>query len=130
MHEHWVPDRTRAYNIIQIERPVFPLPAAQKQTKVTSIMHIGILTCTVSLPGCSSLKEKRQRMGGLHERLGRNPAIAVCESGERDRHDLSEWSFVVVGLARKEVEALYADIENKLERAVDGRIVEIAREML
>src|SRR5690625_6424664 len=82
-------------------------------------MHIGILTCTVSLPGCSSLKEKRQRIGGLHERLGRNPAIAVCESGERDRHDLSEWSFVVVGLARKEVEALYADIENKLERAVD-----------
>lgn len=93
-------------------------------------MHIGILTCSISLPGCGSLKEKRQRMGGLHERLGRNPAIAVCESGERDRHDASEWSFVVTGLSRREVESLCSDIENKLERSVDGRVLEVNREFL
>jgi len=93
-------------------------------------MHLGIMTCTISLPGCGSLKEKRQRMGGLHERLGRNPAIAVCESGERDRHDLSEWSFVVAALSRKEVESLCSDIENKLERTVDGRVMNITRELL
>ncbi|MDQ2076108.1 DUF503 domain-containing protein [Marinimicrobium sp. ABcell2] len=93
-------------------------------------MHIGILTCQISLPGCSSLKEKRQRMGGLHERLGRNPAIAVCESGERDRHDASEWSFVVTGLLRKDVESLFSDIELKLERSVDGRILANSREFL
>ncbi len=93
-------------------------------------MHIGILTCSISLPGCGSLKEKRQRMGGLHERLGRNPAIAVCESGERDRHDASEWSFVVTGLSRKDVESLCSDIENKLERSVDGRVLEVVREFL
>ena len=58
-------------------------------------MHIAILTFTFSLPGCSSLKEKRQRVGGLHERFGRNPAVAVCESGELIRHDASQWSFVV-----------------------------------
>lgn len=93
-------------------------------------MHIGIMTCSISLPGCGSLKEKRQRMGGLHERLGRNPAIAVCESGERDRHDASEWSFVVTGLSRKDVESLCSDIENKLERSVDGRVLEVVREFL
>lgn len=93
-------------------------------------MHIAILTCTISLPGCSSLKEKRQRMGGLHERLGRNPSIAVCESGERDRHDLSEWSFVVVSLSRKEVESLCSDIENKLQSTIDGRVMDITREVL
>ena len=93
-------------------------------------MHIAILTCTISLLGCGSLKEKRQRIGGLHERLGRNPAIAVCESGDRDRQDSSEWSFVVVGLSRKEVESLCSDIENKLERTVDGRVMNIARELL
>lgn len=69
-------------------------------------------------------------MGGLHERLGRNPAIAVCESGERDRHHASEWSFVVTGLSRKNVESLCSDIENRLERAVDGRILDLAREFL
>lgn len=68
-------------------------------------MPIGILTLTFSLPGCSSLKEKRMRMGGLHERFGRNPSIAVCESGERNRHDASEWTFVVVGLSKREIES-------------------------
>ncbi|WP_347330024.1 DUF503 domain-containing protein [Marinimicrobium locisalis] len=93
-------------------------------------MHIAILTCNVSLPGCGSLKEKRQRMGGLHERLGRNPSIAVCESGERDRHEASEWSFVVTGLSRRDVESLCSDIENRLERSVDGRVLEVNREFL
>lgn len=93
-------------------------------------MHIAILTCSIALPGCGSLKEKRQRMGGLHERLGRNPAVAVCESGERDRHDASEWSFVVTGLSKRDVESLCSDIENKLERSVDGRVIEINKEFL
>lgn len=48
-------------------------------------MHIAILTLTFSLPSCGSLKEKRQRMGGLHARFGNTPSIAVCESGERNR---------------------------------------------
>lgn len=46
-------------------------------------MHIAILTITFSLIGCRSLKEKRQRMGGLHARFGNTPSVAVCESGER-----------------------------------------------
>ena len=64
-------------------------------------MHIGVMTLTFTLPGCGSLKEKRQRMGGMHERFGRNPAIAVCESGELNRHDASEWSFVVVATSKR-----------------------------
>lgn len=93
-------------------------------------MHIAILTCSISLPGCGSLKEKRQRMRGLHERLGRNPSISVCESGERDRHDASEWSFVVTGLSRRDVESLCSEIENRLEQSVDGRVLDISREFL
>ena len=93
-------------------------------------MHIGILTCKISLPGCASLKEKRQRMGGLHERLGRNPAIAVCESGGLDHHETSEWSFVVTACSRRKVDSLCSEIEDKLERSVDGRLLDISREYL
>lgn len=93
-------------------------------------MHIGILTLSFSLPGCGSLKEKRGRMGGLHERFGRNPAVAVCESGERNRHDASEWSFVVVGLSKREVESLCSQIEDKIERVVDGRVMNVVREFI
>ena len=93
-------------------------------------MHIGILTLSFTLPGCSSLKEKRQRMGGLHERIGRNPAIAVCESGELDRHDASEWSFVVVATSKRKVESLCNEIEEKVQRTVDARIMDVMREFL
>ena len=75
-------------------------------------MNIAILTLHISLPGCASLKEKRQRMGGLHERYGRNPAVAVCESGSRDRLEMSEWSFVVVGIDGQQVESLCSEIDN------------------
>ncbi len=93
-------------------------------------MHIAILTFTFSLPGCSSLKEKRQRVGGLHERFGRNPAVAVCESGELNRHDASQWSFVVVGMTKREVEALCSQIEDKVQTTVEGRIMDVVRELL
>lgn len=93
-------------------------------------MHIAVMTVRISLPGCASLKEKRQRMGGLHERYGRNPAVAVCESGEHDRLEASEWSFVVVGNERLKVESLCSEIEDKLQRTVDGRVMEVTRELL
>lgn len=93
-------------------------------------MNIAIMTVRISLPGCASLKEKRQRVGGLHERFGRNPAVAVCESGERDRLESSEWTFVVTALARKDAEALCRDIEERLQRGVDGRLLSVSRELL
>lgn len=93
-------------------------------------MHIGILTMVFSMPGCSSLKEKRQRMGGMHERFGRNPAVAVCESGEHDRHDSSEWTFVVVGISKREIESLCSQIEDKVQRTVEGRVMDVKQEFL
>ncbi|MBP2280178.1 uncharacterized protein YlxP (DUF503 family) [Psychrobacter sp. PL19] len=93
-------------------------------------MHIAILTLTFTLPGCSSLKEKRQRMGGLHARFGRNPAVAVCESGERDRHDASEWTLVVVGLSKREVESQCSQLEAKIEHTVEARVMNVMREFI
>jgi uncharacterized protein YlxP (DUF503 family) len=93
-------------------------------------MHIAILTLAFTLPGCSSLKEKRQRMGGLHARFGRNPAVAVCESGELNRHDASEWTFVIVGLSKREVESQCSQIEEKIERTLDARVMNVEREFV
>lgn len=93
-------------------------------------MHIGVMTLTFSLPGCGSLKEKRQRMGGMHERFGRNPAVAVCESGELNRHDASEWSFVVVATSKREIESLLSQIEDKIQRTVEARVMDVRRELL
>lgn len=93
-------------------------------------MHIAVLTMTFSLPGCLSLKEKRQRMRGLHERFGRNPAVAVCESGGQDDMETGEWTFVVTGNQQRKVESLCSEIEDRLQRTVDGRVIDVSREFL
>lgn len=93
-------------------------------------MHISVLTVSLSLPGCRSLKEKRQRIGGLHERFGRNPAVAVCESADHDRLDASEWTFVIAAISLQKIESLCSEIEDKLQRTVDGRVLEVTRERL
>lgn len=93
-------------------------------------MHIEILTLRISLPGCGSLKEKRQRIGGLHERFGRNPAVAVCESADHDRLDASEWTFVVAAMSSQKVGSLCSEIEDKVQRTVDGRVMEAIREVV
>ena len=93
-------------------------------------MHIGVMTLIFSLPGCSSLKEKRQRMGGMHERFGRNPAVAVCESGELNRHEASEWSFVVGANSKREIESLLSQSEDKVQSTVEGRVINVTRELL
>lgn len=93
-------------------------------------MRIVILTMSFSLPGCRSLKEKRQRMGGIHERYGRQPAVAVCESGERERIDASEWSFVVTGISAQDVESLCSEIEDRIQRTVEARVMDVMRQRL
>lgn len=93
-------------------------------------MHIAVMTMTFSLPGCGSLKEKRQRMGGMHERFGRNPAVAVCESGELNKHEASEWSFVVVATSKRDVESLLSQIEDKIQSTVEGRVIDVMRQFL
>lgn len=93
-------------------------------------MHITLLTLSFSLPGCRSLKEKRQRMGGIHSRYGSNPAVAVCESGLRERPDASEWSLVVTGLTGQEVDTLCSEIIDRIERTVEARISDVHRQRL
>jgi len=93
-------------------------------------MQIATLTMTFSLPGCASRTEKRQRMGGLHQRYGRNPAVAVCESGSHETMDTAEWTFVVTGNGQREVESLCSEIEDRLQRTIDGRVTGVQREFL
>ena len=93
-------------------------------------MHIDILILTFALPGCSSLKEKRQRIGGLHARFGNTPSVAVCESGERDQHNASEWTFVTVGLSKREVESPCSQFEEKIDRTADARVMNVEREFV
>jgi uncharacterized protein len=93
-------------------------------------MLIGLLKVSFVLPGCRSLKEKRQRLGGLRERYGRQVNVAVCESNYQNVHDRSEWSFVAVALTNRLVEQILGDIEQRIAETVDASIGGIVRELV
>jgi len=93
-------------------------------------MLIGLLRVSFVLPGCRSLKEKRQRLGGLRERFGRQVNVAVCESNFQDVHDRAEWSFVAAALTARLVEQILSDIEQRIVETVDATVAELVRELI
>ena len=93
-------------------------------------MQIAVLTCSFILPGCRSLKEKRQRLGGLKDRFGRQLGLAVCESGYSDTHQRAEWSFVAVGQTKRLVEQTLGDVERKVAELTDAQLVDVSREFV
>lgn len=86
-----------------------------------------MLTLTFHLPGCRSLKEKRRRLGGLRDRIGRNTGVAVCESGLQDLHQQAEWTFVAVGQNSGLVERTLTDIEQRVELNGDAHLIDVSR---
>ncbi len=92
-------------------------------------MRIGVLRVCFTLPGCRSLKEKRQRLGGLRERFGKQVNVAVCESDFQDAHDRAEWSFVAAALTGRLIDQMLGDIEHRIIESVDATISGIDREI-
>ena len=93
-------------------------------------MQIGVLRISFVLPGCRSLKEKRQRLGGLRERYGRQVNVAVCETNFQDVHDRAEWTFVAAGLTVRLIDQTLADIEQRIIETVDATISGMVRETI
>lgn len=92
-------------------------------------MMIGILTLAFHLEGCTSLKQRRQRLAGLRDRFGKHPQIAVCEQpGDRPRH--SCWEFVAIAQSRPQVEQLLSQIERFAAEELDARLIDTTREWL
>lgn len=92
-------------------------------------MKVLLLTLDLRLPGCQSLKEKRNRVRKLRDRFGHQSNIAVFESDYRDKLGLSQWSFVIVG-DHNQVESDLAAIESYCASAIDGYPVASHREYI
>ena len=93
-------------------------------------MLVSLLRVSFLLPGCRSLKEKRQRLGGLRERFGRQVNVAVCESAFQDVHDRAQWSFIAVALTTRLLDQILSDIESRIVDSVDASVAEMVREPL
>lgn len=76
-------------------------------------MHVGACVLTLHLPACQSLKDKRQVVRSLTERLRRQFNVAVAEVEDNDL-----WQTAVLGLAVVSNEAGHA--ERQLDRIIEA----------
>lgn len=69
-------------------------------------MVIKLLTIDLLIPGCSSLKEKRFVLKSLKARLRQRFNVSVAEVDYHDKWQRSQLAIVMVGTARRPVDAL------------------------
>lgn len=93
-------------------------------------MYIGILCLQFHLEGCSSLKEKRQRLGKLRDKFGKQVNISVCESAHHDVLQSAEWSFVVTSTDKLTIEKTLQQVERYTLESVDAQITHTQVEYL
>ena len=93
-------------------------------------MVIRLLTITLYLEGCHSLKEKRQRLAGLKSRLGRESYIAIKESQHQELTQSAEWSILVLADHLAQADQYCNDIESAILENLDARITEFHSEIL
>ena len=93
-------------------------------------VHILCLTIEFQLPACHSLKDKRRRLGGLREKFGSKPNIAVTESGWHDIHDRARWTFVIAGENQRLIESQQELIQTYASQSVDALVTHSSREYL
>ena len=93
-------------------------------------MRVGVLRASFYLHGCNSLKEKRQRLGRLRDKFGKQTSLAVCESGHADELRQGEWSFVAAAGSDVVVQQIFGDVEDYLLTALDAEVVNLDRTWL
>ncbi|MBU2706013.1 DUF503 domain-containing protein [Zooshikella marina] len=92
-------------------------------------MHIRLIIFSLQLPGCRSLKEKRQRMAGFKDKFGRLSNVAVTESDYHNSHDLAEWNAVIISKDKQTIERITSQIESGLT-SMDVVITEVKSEWI
>ena len=75
-------------------------------------MVIGILQATWSIPEANSLKDKRQIIKSMKDRIVARMNVSVAETGKQDIWKGCEFTFVTVGAEKKIVEKRLAKLSD------------------
>jgi len=94
-------------------------------------MTIGVYTIEIHLPGARSLKDKRQVIKKLKDRLRSRHNVAVSELEEyAGKWQRSGLMIVSVAGRRDPLENLFEKIHRESESLVPGNIIETGREFI
>lgn len=94
-------------------------------------MTIGVFTFEVHLPAARSLKDKRQVVRRLKDRLRAHHNVAVSELPEHaDLWQRAGLAVVSVASRREPLEQLFAGVLREAEREVPGSVIETGTDFI
>lgn len=85
-------------------------------------MYVGLFQAVLELPAVSSLKEKRQIVRSLKDRVSRQFKVAVAEVDLLDSHHFAHLGGAYVSNSRDIAEGVMAKVITFIEDNVPGRI--------
>jgi uncharacterized protein YlxP (DUF503 family) len=92
-------------------------------------MVIASMTWELSLPGCTSLKEKRSVVRSLRDRLQHKFNVSVAETGYQDVHARAELTVALVASDGRFAESVLDKIDSFVESHGDALITSVRREV-
>ena len=93
-------------------------------------MMIGVLTLELSVPEAQSLKDKRRVVRSLKDRLRGRYNIALAEVDFQDTHQRAALGIVSVATDRQQIERLFQDVCQEVERNLPGDLLRAEIEIL
>jgi hypothetical protein len=84
---------------------------------------VGLCIVQLHLPAVASLKEKRQVLRSLKERLREHYNVSVAEIDHQDLWQRATLGIVSIASARVPLEQMFASIQGEVERRVAGEVL-------
>lgn len=89
-------------------------------------MTIGVAVWELHLAGCGSLKEKRQVLRSLKDRLHRQFNVSVAETDHQDRLQRAEIAACVVSAGRRHAESVLSSADQLIGEEGRARVIEFS----
>jgi uncharacterized protein len=86
-------------------------------------VNVALCIIQIHLPGVHSLKEKRQVLRSIKERLRQHHNVAVAEVDHQDLWQRITLGIVGIASARVPLEQTFASIQAEVERQVPGEVL-------
>jgi uncharacterized protein len=87
-------------------------------------MVVGVAVWELMLPGCESLKDKRQVVKGLKDRLHARLNVSAAETALQDVHGRAEIAVCVVSNDRKHAQSVLQSADRMVEEEGRARILD------
>lgn len=86
-------------------------------------VNVGLCLIRLHLPGVGSLKEKRQVLRSLKDRLRQQYNVSVAEVEHQDLWQRATIGIVGIASARAPLEQTFASIQGEVERRIPGEVL-------